>query len=74
VYATNSDSGNGIKVAVSSYENRKSILKTVLYRGSAEVHGWIALERGCSRDLQWVGFDYNDNIFCIYIDGFRIER
>ncbi len=74
VFASNSDTGGAVSVAVSSYENNNSRVLTYGKDEALIVVGWVPLTRNASRDLRWYGHDNDDNTFNIRIYGFRIER
>jgi hypothetical protein len=65
---------NKVYVKVAAYENTTGDLRIANRHSSAYLTGWILLERGWGRDLMWYGDDNDNNEFCIYIRGFRIER
>ncbi len=74
VTAKNYDSSSTVRVIVTAYENTKSAIIAEGYNCNAYAKGWISLERGSGRDLQWFGIDNDNNDFTITIQGFRIER
>jgi len=74
VTANNSDSSSQVRIIVAAYESIRSSLIAECYHCNAYLRGWISIERGSARDLQWYGFDDDDNSFDIFIEGYRLER
>ncbi len=71
--ATNADAG-AVTIKVAAYENTNSLIWTWMRESSAVAIGWISLQRGWSRDLQWLGASDDNNNFNVYVMGFRIDR
>jgi len=75
VTALNRDSdGDSCYVAVSPAENANSRLVNSTYKSWSYIYGWLSLDRGFGRDLQWNGSDDDNNEFKIKILGYRIDR
>jgi hypothetical protein len=72
---SNMDSGDRVLVLLATYEtDSQQQGGRDNYGGSILTRGWLSLERGASRDLQWYGEDNDNNTFNVWIYGFRIER
>lgn len=74
VNASNTDTDGVVYVHVAPYESSHSAVVNETPSGYAFARGWLAMERGWSRDLKWYGYNNDDNSFNIKIFGFRIER
>lgn len=73
VWATNSSASGQVCVIVATlYRTQRRI--SARGTGAVIASGWIPMENGQKIDLQWYGFNHNDNKFNIYIYGYRFNR
>ncbi|MDX9703661.1 MAG: hypothetical protein RBU23_11565 [Candidatus Auribacterota bacterium] len=73
IWATGQDVNATVKVLVASSDNAGNSMGIFGFHNVGS-SGWIFFQPDSDRNLQWFGYDDDDNLFNIYIRGYKIIR